>query len=171
MNQEIRNLIKLNRKKATDYYSCSCDREYADFCVRVLELRQFIADHFGKMLLPREIDNLLLELDNSFSIGNKGQLKMGKVIASGIRGQEKMLVECNLTKNGIEFLFNGEQDSRLEETILEEMKEHHPISLCFSYFFPFFLQLCQWRDPIKVLGNIGIVNLTVMLCHLQSGMA
>ena len=59
-NHETRNLVKLDRLKATEHYSCNSDKEYTDFCIRMLELRQFITDYYGKTLTPRELDNLLL---------------------------------------------------------------------------------------------------------------
>lgn len=59
-NQNIRNRVKLDKEKAAEHYACGCDKEYADFCIRVLELRQFVEDQFGKVLSPRELDNLLL---------------------------------------------------------------------------------------------------------------
>ena len=59
-NQNIRNRIKLDKEKAAAHYACGCDKEYADFCIRVLELRQFVEVQFGKLLSPRELDNLLL---------------------------------------------------------------------------------------------------------------
>jgi len=59
-NQGIRNCVRLNRQKANDRYSCNCDKEYTDFCIRMLELRKFIADRFSNTLTPRELDNLLL---------------------------------------------------------------------------------------------------------------
>ena len=30
--------------------------------------------------------------------------------------------------------------------------------------------LCQWGEVIKIFGDVGIENLTIMLCHFQSAM-
>ena len=59
-NNEIRNRVKLDRPRAEQHYLCGGDKEYADFCIRMLEFREFVADKFGKTLSPREMDNLML---------------------------------------------------------------------------------------------------------------
>ena len=59
-NTGVRSRVRLNTKKAAVHYSCGCDKEYSDFCVRMLEFREFIADFSGKTLSPRELDSLIL---------------------------------------------------------------------------------------------------------------
>lgn len=59
-NEEIGRRVKLDRQRAVAHYSCDCDRWYTDFCIRVLELREFISNQFDTVLSPRELDNLLL---------------------------------------------------------------------------------------------------------------
>ncbi len=52
--------VKLDKEKAALHYSCNGDKEYTDFCVRMLELRDFVNAFSDKMLTPRELDNLVL---------------------------------------------------------------------------------------------------------------
>ena len=59
-SEEIGRRVKLDRQRAMKHYSSDCDRWYADFCIRSLELCEFINDNYGAVLSPRELDNLLL---------------------------------------------------------------------------------------------------------------
>lgn len=59
-SQEMRKLIKPNRDDVLRHSSCSCDKEYADFSVRVLELQNIVERRCGRVFLPRELDNFLL---------------------------------------------------------------------------------------------------------------
>lgn len=56
----IRKVVKINKDLLYEHYSCGCDTEYADFCVRALELQKYIEEKCGKNISPREIDNFLL---------------------------------------------------------------------------------------------------------------
>lgn len=59
-SEEIGRRVNLDRQRANKHYSCDRDRWYTDFCIRVLELSEFISDYYGTVLSPRELDNLLL---------------------------------------------------------------------------------------------------------------
>lgn len=56
----IRKTVKINKTELYEYYPCGCDTEYADFCVRALELQKYIEEKCGGDISPREIDNFLL---------------------------------------------------------------------------------------------------------------
>lgn len=58
---------------------------------------------------------------------------MIEIRAQGIREGKGVLVECDFTGDGIEFLFNGSQDIDLEGAIRDEMEEHHPMA---GTYFP-----------------------------------
>lgn len=59
-NMGIRKWVRLDKQRVYKHYSCGCDVEYADFCMRMLELREYCQQEFGRELTPREIDNFLL---------------------------------------------------------------------------------------------------------------
>lgn len=47
-------------KNIGTYITGNRDAEYVDFCLRAIELRQYIADEYGLNLTVRELDTLLL---------------------------------------------------------------------------------------------------------------
>ena len=60
-SQAIRKKVTLDKQRASAHYPCGCDVEYANFCVRMLELQEFCEKQFGKTLMPRELDDFLLQ--------------------------------------------------------------------------------------------------------------
>ena len=56
----IKQLVGKNQPRLYRHYPCGYDVDYADFCVRALDLKEYIAQEYGVELSPREIDNLLL---------------------------------------------------------------------------------------------------------------
>ena len=56
----IRRLIMKGRDSLNKHIAFGRDMEYTDFCVRMLELREYISDKYGHKMAPRELDNLLL---------------------------------------------------------------------------------------------------------------
>ena len=56
----IRKAVKVNKDLLYRHYPCGCDTEYANFCVRALELQEYIEEKHGRNVSPREIDNFLL---------------------------------------------------------------------------------------------------------------
>lgn len=59
-NNAIRKHVALDKKRAYKHYSCGCDREYADFSIRMIELQEFCFRTIGTIPSPREIDDFLL---------------------------------------------------------------------------------------------------------------
>jgi hypothetical protein len=56
----IRKYVPKNANRLYKHYPCGCDTEYADFCVRAIELQEFVERKHSTVLSPREIDNFLL---------------------------------------------------------------------------------------------------------------
>lgn len=59
-SQGIKKYVKTDKQRLYKHYSCGCDTEYADFCVRMLEFQEYVNQTKGKLLSTRDIDNLLL---------------------------------------------------------------------------------------------------------------
>lgn len=59
-NQAIRKYVKLDKQRVYKHYPCGCDIEYADFCVRMIELKEWVQKKYDRVLTPRELDNFLL---------------------------------------------------------------------------------------------------------------
>lgn len=56
----IRKYVPKNTARLYKHYPCGCDVEYADFCVRAIELQEFAERKHAKLLSAREIDDFLL---------------------------------------------------------------------------------------------------------------
>lgn len=59
-SKKIKKYVQKNSPRLYKHYSCDCDTTYADFCVRALDLQEFVERKYSKLLTPREIDNFLL---------------------------------------------------------------------------------------------------------------
>lgn len=59
-NIGVRKIVRLDKKRVYQHYPCGCDVEYADFCMRVLEMQEYCQREFGRVLSPRELDDYLL---------------------------------------------------------------------------------------------------------------
>lgn len=59
-NAAIREAVKVNKDRLYKHYPCGCDTEYANFCVRALELQEYIEEKYSRNVSPRDIDNFLL---------------------------------------------------------------------------------------------------------------
>ena len=59
-NMGVRKWVKLDKQRVYKHYPCGCDVEYADFCVRMIELQEYCEHIFGQKPSPRELDNFLL---------------------------------------------------------------------------------------------------------------
>lgn len=66
-SSKIKQYIRKDSKRLKRGFVCDAcgahfepDAEYADFCIRALELQRYVEKEKGRLLTPREIDNLLL---------------------------------------------------------------------------------------------------------------
>lgn len=59
-NTSIRRFVRKGRDNLNKHISAGRDMEYIDFCVRALELKDYIRSKYGCVLSPRELDDLLL---------------------------------------------------------------------------------------------------------------
>lgn len=59
-NLGVRKWVKLDKQRVYKHYPCGCDVEYADFCVRMIELQEYCKQKFGYTPSPRKIDDFLL---------------------------------------------------------------------------------------------------------------
>lgn len=55
-----RQLVSKDGTRFSKHKSKDVDAEYTDFCVRILELQEYIAQQTGRIFPPRDLDNLLL---------------------------------------------------------------------------------------------------------------
>lgn len=59
-NISIRKLVSKGKDRLYKYIAFGRDMEYTDFCIRMLELQEYIYHEYGRKMSPRELDNLLL---------------------------------------------------------------------------------------------------------------
>ena len=59
-NQAIRKWITLDKNRVYKHYPSGCDVEYANFCMRMIELQEFCQREFDRLPSPRELDDFLL---------------------------------------------------------------------------------------------------------------